>query len=102
MGIVSGVGGGLFDPDRPITRQEMAVMLSNYAALKGYDIPSHRSMPNFTDQSQISDWAETAVSALSEAGVLSGSNNRFYPQNNATRSEVATMFRNFMRLVAAD
>ena len=97
--MVSGVGGGRFAPDRPITRQEMAVMLSNYTAFKGIDIPAHRAMPVFADHGQISEWALTASIALAKAGVINGSSNRFNPQGNATRAEVAQMFTNFMRFV---
>ena len=100
--MVSGVGGGRFAPDRTVSRQEMAVMLKNYADLMGYGIPTHRAMPPFTDQAGISGWAQAAARALSEAGILSGSDNQFAPLNNATRAEVATMFKNFMRFVAAD
>ena len=98
-GIVSGVGDGRFGPDRAISRQEIAVMLSNYANFKGYAIPVYREMPNFTDQDSIASWALAASSALAEAGVINGSNNHFYPQENATRAEVAQMFKNFLRFV---
>ena len=98
-GIVEGVGGGRFAPNRAITREEMAVMLHNYATYKGIEMPAHRAMPVFTDQGNISRWATAASSELSEAGVLSGSNNRFYPQRNATRAEATQLFKNFMRFV---
>ena len=75
---------------------------TNYAKFKGYDIPTHRAMPMFTDRASIALWAEAAVRALAEAGVLSGSDNEFAPKRTATRAEVAQMFRNFMRLVVAD
>ena len=98
-GIVNGVGGGRFDPDRAISRQEMAVMLSNYANFKGYAIPIYRAMPNFTDQDSIASWALAATRALAEAGVINGSGNHFNPQDDATRAEVAQMLKNFLRFV---
>jgi len=101
-GIVNGVGGGEFAPDRAITRQEMAVMLLNYSDYKGYSIPANRDMPNFKDSGQIDLWAETAAKKLSEAGVISGDNNEFMPQKTATRAEVAQMFKNFLRFIAGD
>jgi hypothetical protein len=98
-GIVSGVGGGRYDPDRPITRQEMATMLMNYANFKGYDIPQNRPLLPLTDLNQIDMWAETPSLRLIEAGVLNGSNNEFRPKDTATRAEVAQMFKNFLRFV---
>jgi len=99
-GIVSGVSDGKYAPNRAITRQEMALMLMNYANFKSYDLIENRSLPNFVDYNQIDTWAETAVRKLSEAGVLNGSNNGFMPQRDASRAEVAQMFKNFLRFVA--
>ena len=98
-GIVTGVGGGRFDPSRAISRQEMAVMLLNFAECKGIELPQHRDLPDFSDYAQIDAWAETAAKALAEAGVLSGSNNEFMPGDDATRAQVAAMFKNYLRFV---
>jgi hypothetical protein len=77
----------------------MAVILSNYANLKGYGIPVNRAQPNFRDANQIDMWAETAAKKLSEAGVLSGGNNEFMPRKTATRAEAAQTFKNFLRFI---
>jgi hypothetical protein len=84
----------------PITRQEMAVVLANYADFKNIAIPKNRDMPSFRDVNQIDAWAESAAKALAEAGVMNGADNNFMPQKDATRAEVAGMFRNFLRFVA--
>ena len=98
--IAGGAGNGNFSPDRAITRQEMAVMLYNYANnYKKYAIPVNRSMPDYADQVQIASWAVTAVMKLSDAGVLSGDTG-FRPEATSTRAEVAQMFKNFMRFIA--
>jgi hypothetical protein len=99
-GVAGGVGEGMFAPNRPVTRQEMAAMLMNYANYKGYDIPENRPAPDYTDYNQIDMWAETAAKKLSEAGVLSGDGDGFKPGKTATRAEVAQMFKNFLRLIA--
>jgi hypothetical protein len=100
QGMVSGVGGGRFAPDRPITRQEMAVMLMNYADFKGFDIPKNREALDFADADSIASWARNAILEMTEAGVINGSNGSFMPHRDATRAEVAQMFRNFLRFVA--
>jgi hypothetical protein len=99
--VVGGVGGGNYAPDRAITRQEMAVMLMNYANYKGYDIPEYRSL-EFVDSGQVASWAEAAVKLLSEAGVISGSNNAFMPHKDTARAEVAALLKNFLRFVVVD
>jgi uncharacterized repeat protein (TIGR02543 family) len=98
-GIVKGIGGNRFAPDRVITRQEMAVMMVNYADTQKINIPKNREMPRFRDTNQIDMWAESAAKRLSEAGVMSGYNNEFMPRRDATRAEAAGLLRNFMRLI---
>ena len=101
-GIVAGTGGGLFDPNTPIKRQQVAQMLYNYAVnFKGYEIPENRPTPEYADNDQIDAWARTAVKALSEAGVLRD-DGAFRPLADATRGEAAEMFRNFLRFVAGE
>jgi len=99
-GIVGGVGNNRFAPQNSVSRQEMAVMLVNYAQHGGYEIPVRRSTDAFTDLAQVASWADAAVKALISAEVLSGDNNMFRPQNEATRAQVAQMFRNFMKIIA--
>jgi len=95
-GIVSGIGNGNFAPGRNITRQEMAAILNRYADHMGLTLPTIRT-GTFADEAEISAWARESVNALFEAGVISGvGDNRFNPQGNGTRAEVATMLRNFM------
>ena len=95
-GIVSGIGGGLYAPSQAITRQEMAVMLSNYADYKGVGLPALRDMPSFADSADIAEWARTAVERLARAGVISGDNNLIMPRKEASRAEVAQVFMNFV------
>ncbi len=38
MDRAAGIGGGLYDPDSNVTREQFAVMLYKYARFKGYDL----------------------------------------------------------------
>lgn len=92
QGIVKGVGGGLFDPHRSVTREQMAHILNNYVKYKGYTWPDGEGSV-FNDQSSISDWAVESVSAVHKAGVVVGKpGDIFDPQGTANRAEVATVF----------
>ena len=95
-GIASGVSANHFSPRRDITREQMALMLYNYAQYMGLTLPVIRT-GSFADEAQINTWARRAVTAMFEAGILNGRGGGFFdPQGNGTRAEVATMFRNFM------
>ena len=99
-GIVGGTTSTTFAPDSNITREQMAVIMKNYADKMGYSIPKTLEAVTFADNAQISSWAKDAVKAMQQAGVLSGKeNNRFDPQGNATRAEAATVLHRFVEIV---
>lgn len=99
-GIVEGVTATTFAPDTNINREQMAVIMKNYAAKLGYDLPQTLKAVTFADNTQISSWAKDAVKSMQQAGILAGKvNNCFDPKGTATRAEVATVLRRFVEIV---
>ena len=99
-GIVEGVTAITFAPDTNINREQMAVIMANYAKKLGCDLPKTLQAVTFADNAQISSWAKDAVKAMQQAGILAGkANNRFDPKGTATRAEVATVLRRFVEIV---
>lgn len=99
-GIVNGVGGNLYAPDRVVTRQELFAMLGN--ALKtfyGLELdPSTVCLERFADRGQIGVWAETACAAMVNAGYIQGTSlNTLSPGTPATCAEFLQTFYNFYR-----
>ena len=85
-GIVSGYSENSFGPNDPITREQMAVMISRAANL------SDGEGKTFADSNQIADWAQAAVAAVSGKNIISGyPDNTFRPQAYATRAEAVTV-----------
>ena len=100
IGIVEGVTATTFAPDTNINREQMAVIMKNYAAKLGYDLPQTLKAVTFADNTQISSWAKDAVKSMQQAGILAGKNeNKFDPKGTATRAEVATVLRRFVEIV---
>lgn len=92
MGIVTGDENGNFNPNRTITRQDMAVTV--YRASKFPD--STEELP-FNDKSEISSYAQAAVGSLYEKGVVSGmGDKRFAPLENVTRAQAAQILYNVL------
>ncbi len=86
-GIVSGYDTDTFAPDKLITREQMAVMVSKAAKLG--EVTEVR---NFSDYQQIAEWARDAVNKASGHGIMSGySDNSFRPGTNASRAEAVTV-----------
>ena len=100
-GIVRGHGGTtLFGVGENIIRQDLAIMLSNYAKYKGIYVEPTVTLDNFADKETVSSYAVEAVSWASENGIISGNNNSdgtrtIAPLNNAMRCEAAVMLMRF-------
>lgn len=97
-GIVSGVTDGEFKPNAPITREQMAIMVVRALEHVNGKQTTGSNHLNFSDRSDISSWAEEAVQAAVELGLMQGNRNgRFSPQNNATRAETAMVVWNLLK-----
>lgn len=85
--IAEGVGDGSFHPSDRITRQDMAVMAARAARLSGA-LPESDKL-DFSDSTEISDYARESVAAMAEAGIIAGSDGKFAPKDFATRAQAA-------------
>ena len=94
--IVAGIGGGLYDPDTDVTREQFAQMLYNYAQYKGYDLTANGDLTQFPDDSSISFWAETALGWANGNGLINGhENGTIDPQGSAIRAQAASILAHF-------
>ena len=104
VGIVSGyTGGGLYNPNAPITRQDLAVILARYANYMGINLPSARDYAGFIDDADIANYAKEAIERFFKAGIVSGyPDGSVKPQGEATRAEVAAMLMRFLEAMNSD
>ena len=99
--IVAGIGGGLYDPDSNVTREQFAVMLYKYARFKGYDLTATGDLSQFPDAGSISSWAETALSWANGKGLINGhENGTIDPKGSTIRAQAASIMANFDQNVA--
>lgn len=99
--IVSGMGDGLFAPNMEITREQMVVMLYNYAKYKGYDVTASTDLSKFADNASVSTWAQPAMQWAVAEGYISGmGDSQLAPQGTATRAEIASVIMRFMEATA--
>ena len=94
--IVAGIGGGLYDPDSNVTREQFAMMLYKYARFKGYDLTATGDLTQFPDDGSISSWAETALSWANGKGLINGNEDgTLAPGGTATRAQAASILAQF-------
>lgn len=85
-GVMSGDSSAVFAPDRTVTRQELAVVLSRYAAYCGHPLTASRAV-SYSDRSAVASWAQDAVQAMVSTGVLSLQDGAFQPSQPVTRAQ---------------
>ena len=100
LGIVSGRGGGLFDPYATITRQEAAALLMRSAKVLGMDT-SKVENAGFVDSDKVGVWFTDAVNFVYQINVMSGTGgNAFTPLGTYTREQsYVTIYRLFQAVM---
>ena len=94
-GIVSGMPDGNFGIGNMITRQDMAVILSNL--LKNNNISVVAEKPDFYDFNEVDSYAEIAVMTLSKLKIINGfEDNTYRPHGNMTRAEAAVVINRIL------
>lgn len=99
-GIVNGVGGGRFNPNGTITRQEAATMVARAAkAMKMNTAVSDvdEAMDLFSDGTAVESWAKEAMAYCATSGIASW-NGSLQPNKEILRCEIAQMIYNMMKL----
>ena len=107
-GIVSGTSATTFEPEAPVTREQIAVILMGYAEkVLGLDFSADKAdLTAFPDGASVSDWARDAVAEAVALGLISGAQTKdgtfLQPQGGATREQAATILMGFYSLVDVD
>lgn len=98
-GIVGGVSPTEFDPDAPISREHMAIMLYRYIIYKGFELRGVGSAGAFNDGDTLSEHGDVAAEFMRLWGIMDGKpGNVFDGSGRATRAEGAVVL---MRLIEA-
>ena len=104
--VVAGTSPTTFDPEGPVTREQIAVILTQYMfhVLKMNRTWTPADLSAFPDGAQVSGWAKEAMQDAVALGLINGtkaSDGLVYldPQGSATRQQVATILMNFCQNV---
>lgn len=81
------------NPNAPVSREEAAVMLCRAMNLKG----ESKAVTKFDDSTAVASWAQEAVAALTERGMINGvGDNKFAPAQNIDRASAAKLLDNMI------
>ncbi len=88
-----------FEPNENITREQLALIMYNYANYSGQDTSKAGNISEFTDANDISSWTKDAIVWAVGAGIVNGKGNgNLDPTGTATRAEIATIMTRFLEL----
>ena len=104
--VVAGTSPITFDPEGPVTREQIAVILTQYMfhVLKMNRTWTPADLSKFPDGAQVSSWAKEAMQDAVALGLINGTkapDDKVYldPQGSAARQQVATILMNFCQNV---
>ena len=104
--VVAGTSPTTFDPERPVTREQIAVILTQYMfhVLKMERTWTPADLSTFPDGANVSGWAKEAMQDAVALGLINGTkapDGLVYldPQGSAQRQQVATILMNFCQNV---
>lgn len=90
-GIVNGTGAGKFSPDAPITREQVAKILYEYAIITKNDTSFNNGIyGSFPDPGSL--YADSALAWATFHGIIKGSDGKLKPKDFASRAQVAQIF----------
>ncbi|MGO4349453.1 S-layer homology domain-containing protein [Paenibacillus sp. MCAF9] len=93
LDIVLGLGNNEFNPEAPISRQDMITMINRALKVTNQNLAAGTSadLSRFADHSKIASYAEQSVSTLVKNGIVDGDGANINPYGNATRAETAVL-----------
>ena len=104
--VVAGTSPTTFNPDQPVTREQIAVILTQYMfhVLKMERTWTPADLSTFPDGANVSSWAKEAMQDAVALGLINGTkapDGKVYldPQGSAARQQVATILMNFCQNV---
>ena len=94
--IASGTSATTFEPNAPVTREQVATFFANYAKFKNNYSGAQSDLSKYSDQNKISAWAKENISWAVNYGLMSGtSETTLDPQGTCIRAQLAQFIKNY-------
>lgn len=99
LGIISGTYEGNFLPNKPITRQDIAVIIDMTLKAAGKSLPEHdvSVLDKYSDKKLIKPYALSSIASLNSEGIMNVRGGSFIsPADNASRAEASVLIYKIM------
>jgi hypothetical protein len=97
IGIISGNPNGTFEPNKPISKDQIVAISARTLALEMPMLKSANasSLGAFSDSSSIADWAKADIASAKEAGLFAlNTSGKFRPETSMSRQDAAFIIKN--------
>ncbi len=99
QGIMNQKGEKQFTPTKSVTREELAIILVNFARATSFEIPNVRESYSFTDLSKLSSDAGGSVSKVTQAGIMAEKKAGYFnPMDEVSRTDAAVILHRYFML----
>ncbi|NKQ21101.1 Ig-like domain-containing protein [Brevibacillus laterosporus] len=101
QGIIQSFEGEQFNPDTPITRQDLMVILYQAMIKSGMELKKGEvaELNRFVDSNQVKNNAKEAISALIAEGIVKGDGRNLNPTAHASRAEIAVLLEQVLHKI---
>ncbi len=100
-GIINGVGDNIFEPEAPVTREQIAVMFDNILKQRIKSEPEVNSNQIFPDVTiKKNPWSYQSIGVMKQHGIISGfDDGSFKPAKVLSRAEMTVLLDNASKLI---
>ena len=96
-GIVAGYADQTWHQADPVSLEQLAVMLRNYANYRGYDLTAADDLSGYADAGEVTEWAKESVRWAADRGMMNGGSSAVLnPAGIVTRARAAFMLCRFI------
>ncbi|GIO89243.1 endo-1,4-beta-xylanase [Paenibacillus lactis] len=98
LGIVKGFQDQTFQPNEPISRQDMMALTVRALSVAGKSLEGTGSLDGYRDAASVSGYALESAARLVKSGIVNGKNGRIAPHDPLTRAEAAVILYRIWKL----
>ena len=92
QGLLTIFEGNQFEPNKAVTREEMAYVTAKFLEFEGMDISAVKTNNTFKDIDKMNKEAVQSIGLLQQLDIVGGENGQFNPKGNLTRAQFAKIF----------
>lgn len=86
-GLLDIFAGSKFEPNKPVTREEMAYVTTYFLGMEGIDLEALDASITFKDVAKMNEEAVGPIGLLQNLEIVGGENGNFNPKGNLTRAQ---------------